>query len=150
MKIENNDKRTFEFSKEGVVINIPRQLSGIVVIPRLLELAWQPAMREQSNFAPNRLVINAEFVDEKNPGVFLEQFDPPIEIQVYYTLGDRSFADKDKKPIAIAYWKNERWKLIDLPNHNLTEIYPILSQSWIGALRFFIRSWGEPTIALGS
>jgi len=150
MEIKRNSTRTFEFSKEGVVINIPEQYSGIVVIPRLLEVEWQPAMRVQSNFTPNRLIINAEFVDENKPDIFLEQFDPSIEIQVYYTLGDRSFADKDGKPIAIAYWKKEKWNLIDQTNFTLTEISPLLCQCWTGMLRFFIRYWGDPTIALGS
>jgi hypothetical protein len=147
----NDNHRTFTFDKEGVVINIPTQNSGITIIPQLLDAPWMPGMRTVGDFNPNRLVINFEFVDEKDPGIYLVEFDPPIEVVVYYTLGDRSFAEKDKKPIAIAYWKDDRWKLIDRSApHSLSDISPILSESWSGLLRFYISTWGEPTIALGS
>lgn len=147
----NDNNRTYTFEKEGVVINIPSQYNGITVIPHLLETVWLTGMRFGVDFNPNRLVINVEFVDEKNPDVYLESFDPPIEVEVYYTLGDRSFSEKDGKPIAIAYWKDERWKIIGKAEpHNLSDISPILSPGWSGLLRFYISAWGEPTIALGS
>ena len=148
MRPDELSYRRFEYAKEGVTASIPTQTRGIRVKPKLNTLVWEPGMREQANFTPIRLIINMEFNDEDTDEM-LEEFEPPFEFQVNYTLEDRESTRGKGKSMKIAYWKDNQWKLITEESHKLTDKRSTSGRGVAGVLRFEIKYWGEPTIALG-
>lgn len=148
MTPDEHSYRRFEYANEGVTASIPTQARDIRVKPRLNELLWEPGMREKPNFTPHRLIINIEFHDEDTDEL-LEEFDPPIKFRVNYTPKDKDSVKGKGKSLKIAYWKDNRWKFITEDIHKLTDDRSTAGQGVAGVLHFEIKSWGEPTIALG-
>lgn len=135
------DEGIYVFDKEGVLVRIHPDMRE--VIPRQLPLEWHGAMWK-GDLKPLRLVINLEFVDRNNPEEYLNDFDIPIQFQVYYTSYEKSAAMKQRSPNSLAYWRNEQWK----PITGVEDIFPVLCCGWVGFLRFEIKTWGDPTIGL--
>lgn len=132
----------YAFDKEGVLVRIHPEMRD--VIPRQLPLEWHRDMWK-GDIKPLRLVINLEFVDRYNPEEPLQEFDYPIQFQIYYTSYEKATAlIKQRGPTPLAYWRNEQWKLIT----DIEDVYPVLCCGWEGFLRFEIRTWGDPTIGL--
>lgn len=132
----------YAFDKEGVLVRIHPEMMN--VIPRELPLEWHGEMWRK-DIKPLRLVINLEFVDRNNPEEYLNDFDYPIQFQVYYTSHEKSVAVmKQRDSNRLAYWRNDQWK----PITEVEDIYPVLCCGWAGFLRFNIETWGDPTVGL--
>lgn len=133
----------YAFDKEGILVIIDPTKMGDV-IPRQLPLEWHSDMWG-GEIKPLRLVINLEFVNRYNPEEPLQEFDPAIQFQVYYTAYERAAAGmKQRSESPLAYWRKNQWKLIP----EVEDVYPVLCCGWAGFLRFEINTWGDPTIAL--
>ena len=136
------DEGIYVFDKEGVLVRIHPEMRN--VIPRKLPLDWHRDMW-QGDIKPLRLVVNLEFVDRNNPEEPLQEFDYPIQFQVYYTSYEKAAAVMKQRGLTpLAFWRNDQWKLIT----EFEDVYPVLSRGWAGFLRFHIKSWGDPTIGL--
>ncbi len=76
----------------------------------------------------------------------VQEFDPPIEFRVSYSLTDVSQTDCDIQQLKLAYWNLIEWVIISDPSHE----YQILPHSTAQVAEAKIWSWlGDPTLAWG-
>lgn len=77
--------------EEGVTVTVPWQ-GKKVQVEKLLSKNLDELLSEEDEFLPTRLVINFEVVEAETRKP-VDEFSPPMELQVAYTADDYSSAD---------------------------------------------------------
>jgi len=103
---------------------------------------------KQSKFKPHRLVINFGVVDEDDPENILKEFDPPIEVKIHYRAKDLKKAQKEEKPLRLAYWNGDDWEYFTEEKHDFRlEADPDEKKGGFGYVK--ITKWGDPPLGWG-
>jgi hypothetical protein len=141
------DKKVINFDQEGVAVTVPQQDRRIkaVKLPlgQLSKMVGKPG-----GFQPDRLVINIALEDEDQPGVYLEEIDPPFELSVRYTRGDLEKAQKAGKDLKLAFWDGTQW-VVFTPEKHYFELLPSSQGDGGGHGVVRISRWGDPNTAWG-
>lgn len=139
--------KVFQFDQEGVKVTIPEQSRRVraVTLPlgSLGKMAGKPG-----GFQPDRLVVNIALEDEDQPGVYLEEIDPPFELRVRYTRGDLEKAQKAGKELKLAFWDGTQW-VVFTPEKHYFELQPSSQGDGGGYGVVRISRWGDPNIGWG-
>jgi hypothetical protein len=144
------DGVVYEFPEVGVTVTVPPQNNFSDVVLERLPLEGVPEMEsDEEYFKLGRLVINFILYESENPEVILEEFDPPIEVQVKFTPADVEFADVGEKELAFAFWDGNEWIRFTEEKHqfNLNPLEEDLIYS--GFAQVFIQNWSDPSVAIG-
>lgn len=142
--------KRYEFSEEGVVVTLPDQAkrARVVKLPLVPPEGRGPGRRTAGEFQPGRLVINIGVVEEDNPDVFLEKFNPPFELRVRYSSGDMQRATSAGQPLQLAFWDGSQWVRFTHEKHQF-EIVPDANGSKGGTGVALISHWGDPPVGWG-
>jgi len=144
-------KRAYHFP--GLSVIVPDQIGrdiGIMPVD-LIDRMPEDIPEVTKNFTLNRYIANlalfrVDHVEEEYYGEPIQDFDPPIEFRVKYTLEDVMSADCDIHHLKLAYWDLEKWVIISDPAHE----YQILPPSTAQIVEAKIWSWvGDPAVAIG-
>ena len=139
--------RKFDFSDEGVSLDIPEQGKKLRPVKRptgkLEDMKSKPG-----GFTPWRLVINFEMEEEDNPGSYISEFEKPLELRIRYTRADHERAEKDGKPLRMAYWDGSDWVVFTAEKHQFKRV-PAADAKSGGELVVSLSKWADPTIAVG-
>lgn len=141
-----NPRREFAFTEEDVEIVVPEQARKIkpVSLPRT-PLAAMPA--KAGGFQPGRVVINIAFIDEDDPGTYLTELDPPVEIRVRYTRGDLQRARQAGQSLSLAFWDGSDWVVFTPKKHQFELVAAKEGEGGFGSVR--LSHWGDPNMAWG-
>jgi len=101
-------------------------------------------------FKPGRLIFNFGVVDENDPEVYLEEFDPPIELRVRYEEEDVIRAEAAGESLRLAFWNEDekRWILFTAEKHNF-RLEPDESPGTGGFGVAEISHWRDPQVGWG-
>lgn len=141
------DKQVFNFDQEGVAVTVPQQDRRIKVVKLPLGQA-DKMVGKPGGFQSDRLVINFALEDEDNPGVYLEEFEPPFELRVRYTRGDLEKAQKAGKELRLAFWDGTQWVVFTREKHQF-ELQASSQGDGGGYGIVRISHWGDPNIGWG-
>jgi hypothetical protein len=144
--IEDNE---YEFPEVGTKVIVPPQDNFSNVVLERLDLEGVPEMdSDEEYFKLGRLVINFVLKESENSGEYITEFNPPIQLQVYFTPADVEFAAVGKTHLGFAFWDGERWIRFTQEKHDIT-LTPVEDPKWAGYAQMLIRNWGEPAVAVG-
>lgn len=144
-------KKAYHFP--GISIIVPKQIrQDIEIIPLNLPDEIPDDIPEiTENFTLIRYVANlalfrSDHLEAKNYEEPLQEFDPPIELRINYSLNDVFQTHCDIQRLKLAYWDLENWVIISDPGHE----YQILPPSTAQVAEAKIWSWlGDPALAWG-
>ncbi len=143
--------KVFHFKREIANVTIRPQASQRALKAIALKsktLAEVPETR--GVFKPGRLIFNFGVVDENDPEVYLEEFDPPIELRVRYEEEDVIRAEAAGKSLQLAFWNEDekRWILFTAEKHNF-RLEPDESPGTGGFGVAEISHWRDPQVGWG-
>jgi hypothetical protein len=140
-------RRAYHYS--GVSIIVPEVMDIVPSELPLLPPVSYP--NETDDFRLTRIIGNfglftrAHF-DEKYFEDPVQEFDPPIEFRVEYTVEDLRHVNCEIQLLKLAYWDTEKWVIVSTEAY----VYLIFPQSTAMVAEFKIWSWlGDPTLAWG-
>ena len=132
------NSREHTFATEDVIVVAPDQADGVEVRVQKDDLVPEPAMNQQSDFKPRRMVINL-LLDKDHPGPGQPAMNPAVTIRVRVTDQDATNAGGRDK-IKMAYWYQGKW-IIFADKHGFT-IQGNYAQASLAV-------WGDPPIGMG-
>ena len=135
------------FEQEGAEVSLPPQSRAMRVV-RLPLGSLKNMPPKSGGFQPGRLVINVAVEIEASPGVYAQDFDPPLEMKIRYTAADYEFANQEGKPLRLAFWDGDEWVPFTPEKHQF-KLYPNAVPSSGGYATVAIRKWGDPSSAWG-
>jgi hypothetical protein len=135
------------YDKEGVEVNLPAQSRAMKVV-RLPTGTLKDMPAKAGGFQPGRLVINVAAEIEGSPGSYAGDFNPPLELKVRYTPADYEYANREGKPLRLAFWDGDEWVPFTSEKHQF-KLYPNAVPSSGGYATVAIRKWGDPPSAWG-
>jgi hypothetical protein len=142
-----NQIKKFIFTTNGVMVMVPEQVNGIKVKVKGVSYKAKPNQKlKQVNFEFKREINEIDIVEFAPPNLPVQNFDPPIEVRIYYTDSDVNYAGS-KKRIKMAFWDGNMW--IPFTAKHQFHIFEYPYKNWAGFGIAIIREWIDPPIALG-
>ncbi len=128
------------FSTEDVIVAVPDQSDGKPVRIQKDAVTTVPAMYNQPDFKPKRIVMNLLLVKDPDPGQKTALvISPAVEIRVKVTQQDITNAGSLDK-VKMAYWYNDRWNIFGAKHGFKIEG---------GYAKAALSAWGDPAIGMG-
>jgi hypothetical protein len=141
-------KFNFEAEKTSVMAK-PQKTGKTVKIVKLPSKRMNDVPERAGVFKPGRLIMNFAGENEGEPGVFLADFDPPLELRVKFTKADQDRVADPVKDLKMAFWSEEEdnWVLFTKDKH---QYKVVMNKSGKGGTAIaFIKDWGDPQVAIG-
>jgi len=144
-------KKAYHFP--GLTVIVPNQTSqDFEIIPLNLPDEIPDDIPEiTENFTLIRYIANlalfrSDHLEAKIYEEPVQEFDPPIEFRVNYSLTDVIQSQCEIQRLKLAYWDLEKWVIISDSSHE----YQILPPSTAQVAEAKIWSWvGDPALAWG-
>ena len=144
-------KKAYHFP--GLTVLVPNQNShDFDIIPLNLPDEIPDDIPEiTENFTLIRYIANlalfrSDHLEAGNYEEPVQEFNPPIEFRVNYSLSDVFESHCEIQRLKLAYWDLEKWVIISDPSHE----YQILLPSTAQVAEAKIWSWvGDPALAWG-
>lgn len=142
------NRRAFRFLKDDVEVSVPEQARRRL---RAVELPLgDPDMRPRpGKFKPIRAVINLGMEFEDQPGEYPDELDQEIEVRIRYTRADRVAAEREGKPLVLAYWNGADWIPFTAEKHGF-RLEPDSNPNRGGFGVITISKWGDPPVGWGT
>ena len=146
----SSDDKKFKFDNDETVVTVKPQTSNKKVkIVKLKSKKMSEVPERQNVFKPGRLVINFAGEDKDNPGPFLTNFDPPLEVRIKFSKADHDRATAAGKDLKLAFWSevSNDWVLFTAAKHQFQLVFDASGDRGVGVVN--ITNWGDPQIAWG-
>jgi hypothetical protein len=132
------------FERYGIKVTIqdPERIKPVIG-PELPEAPSDPEVYE-----PFRVLLNLLFSTPKSPTDFVEEFDPPIMLQIGFTKEDLAFVYEREKELAMAFWDGEQVVVFNEEKHKFKQV----EESWgdyAGSCVMLLSHWKDPMITVG-
>lgn len=137
----------------GITVFVPKQLEekGEIIAIDQKKLIPKDLPKETRGFKVIRVIGNIVLYyknddDNYDPSEAIQNFDPPLEIRVGYTINDVGKNKGNYKRLKLAFWNGEKWVIISDSDHD----YHILPPDTAQVAEVKISNWaGDPPIAWG-
>ena len=104
-----NQIKRFIFTRNGVMVMVPKQDSGKKIKVKGISYKATKAQKKfQKNFKFKGEVNEIDIVETVPPNDPVQVFDPPIELIIFYT-GDDLKAAGSMDQIKMAFWDGNKW-----------------------------------------
>lgn len=143
-----NQIKRFIFTKIGVMVMVPKQVSGKKIkVKGVSYKAKGNQKNPQKDFKFKREVNEIDIVETAPPNDPVLDFDPPIELKIFYTAKDLEAAGSMDR-IKMAFWDGNEW--IPFTKKHQFHIFEYPYKNWAGFGIAIIKEWIDPPIAIGT
>lgn len=137
--------RVYHFEEEGVTAYLHYQVPALVV--KGIE-AIERDTPKNSEFHPNRLIMNVVLADAVNTNNYKKIFFGQLILHVRFNPGDVAYAKTKGSEPVLLYWDGTTWVRFTVDEHEFTLYYDQgMNDQGVGVVK--IRHWGDPEIAWG-
>ena len=143
-----NDIKMFVSTSLGVIVLVPKQVSGKKVkVKKISYDATNQMKNETKRFTFKREVSEINLFDENIPAISLKTFKPAIELRIYFKKND--IPKSGLTNLRMAYWKGNKWIPFTEKDHQF-KVYDYPYKQWAGYGVAIIDKWIDPPVALGN